>query len=106
MSAVPAEDTAQPSRCWCCDQPYPDEALHHLGSHPEVGVCTDCARWLYRRATQRHDEQHPSLGGRLRRLIQSVRSAVMERGWQDRRFLGAALRWIDRAPAVIGLAVV
>lgn len=91
-----AEETAQPSHCWCCGAPYPEAVLHHLGSHPEVGVCTDCARWLYRRATQRHDEQHRSLGGSLRRLIHSVRSALIERGWHERRVLGAFLRWLDR----------
>ena len=103
MRAVPAEDTARTSRCWCCDEPYPDEVLHHLGSHPEVGVCTDCARWLHRRATERHDEQHLSLGGWFRSLIHSIRSAVMERGWQDRLSMASSF-WLwrtlrDHSPA-------
>jgi hypothetical protein len=96
MADVTAVDTAQPSQCWCCGERYPEAELHRLGSHPEVGVCTDCARWLYRRATQRHHEQRRSVSAPLRRLIGSVRGAVIARGLHDRRLIGPALRWIDR----------
>lgn len=67
-----------------------------LGQHPEVGLCLQCATWVKRRAVARRDEQRPSLPGRLRAGIHTVRNTVIERGWHDRGRVGALLRRIDR----------
>ena len=50
-----AERSRQPdSICWCCGADRPDSDLVRLGAHPEVGVCTDCAVFLHRRARTAH----------------------------------------------------
>jgi hypothetical protein len=67
-----------------------------LGQHPEVGVCLGCARWLQRRAVQRYDEHHPSPAARLRGWVNTVRDAVIRKGWHRRGVLGVLLRRIDR----------
>ncbi|MGH4026599.1 MAG: hypothetical protein ACRDRV_18650 [Pseudonocardiaceae bacterium] len=84
------------TRCWCCGSEYPESELVRLGEHPEVGVCLNCARWLQRRAVQRHDELHPSPASRLRARIHTVREAVIRKGWHERGLLGALLRQLDR----------
>ena len=35
-----AKDQTGESRCWCCGKPRPEDTLVHLGSHPEVGICS------------------------------------------------------------------
>lgn len=96
MAVQPEHGTISRTGCWCCGAERPEAQLVRLGQHPEVGVCLACARWLQRRAVQRHDEQHPSPTGRLRAGIAAVRARVIRRGWHERGALGAALRWIDR----------
>lgn len=96
MSVQPEQERVSETGCRCCGSEYPETQLVRLGSHPEVGVCLRCARWLQRRAVQRYDEQHPSPAARLRGGIQTVRDAVIRKGWHQRGTLGVALRWIDR----------
>jgi hypothetical protein len=97
VSVQPEQERASSGTgCWCCGAEYPEAELVRLGQHPEVGVCLRCARWLQRRAVQRHDQQHPSPAARLRGGIQAVRDAVIRKGWHERGALGAVLRWIDR----------
>ena len=40
------------SGCWCCGRITSQEALVHLGNHPEVGICVSCVRFLGRRARE------------------------------------------------------
>ena len=82
--------------CWCCGAAYPPEELLRLGQHPEVGICTRCARWLHRRARERQDEQRPTLGARLRGGIRLTREAVIRHHLPDRPVIGPFLRWLDR----------
>lgn len=82
--------------CWCCGREFPESELVHLGMHPEVGVCLQCARWLQRRAVQRYDEQHPSPAAMVRGGVQSMRDVVIRKGWHQRGALGTVLRRIDR----------
>jgi hypothetical protein len=84
------------AQCWCRGSQYPDTDLLRLGQHPEVGICPRCARWLRRRAIARHDEQHHSLAGRLRGVLQGARDHVISHGWHQRRLLGALLRRLDQ----------
>jgi hypothetical protein len=84
------------TRCWCCGADRPEEELVNLGDHPEVGICPRCALWLHRRATELADAQHPTIAGRLRTGVRTVRTAVIRKGWHERGHLGALLRRIDR----------
>ena len=46
-------DQADPEpTCWCCGRHYPEDSLVRLGSHPEAGVCFQCAKFLHRRARE------------------------------------------------------
>jgi hypothetical protein len=83
-------------RCWCCDREYGGQQLVHLGFHPEVTVCLECARWLHRRAVERRDELEPGLGARPRAGVRAARELVMRHGWHDHPVLGRPLRWLDR----------
>ena len=80
-------------RCWCCGRDTAEEALVHLGNHPEVGVCVSCLRFLGRRA---RDYQASVMRKRLRGAAESVRGKVMSRGWHEHPVTGPALRWINR----------
>jgi hypothetical protein len=48
------------STCWCCGQIRSDDALVHLGNHPEVGICINRVHFLRRRA---RDHQGTESGG-------------------------------------------
>lgn len=83
-------------RCWCCDNEFLDEEVVHLGAHPEVAICFDCARWVRRRAVLRADAGRRGMRVGLRRILAQVRAAVIGRGWHDRPVIGSILRWVDR----------
>jgi len=51
------------SMCWCCGRITAEDALVRLGSHPEVGICVNCAHVLRRRA---RDLQATAMRQRLR----------------------------------------
>jgi hypothetical protein len=95
MSAETQTGTGQTSEssCWCCGQLKPEEALVHLGSHPEVGICVNCVHFLGRRA---RDYQATVLRQRLRGVAETVRGEVMTRGWHQRPVIGPALQWLNR----------
>ena len=94
MAAVAHEEVARPT-CWCCDIAFDEQHLTRLGSHPEVGVCAACARWLYRRARSAADTGVRTPGGVLRRGIGAARGAVMRAGLQDWPVVGPLLRRLD-----------
>lgn len=96
MTVQPEHASTVATRCWCCGGDFAEADLVRLGEHPEVGVCLDCANWLGRRAKRRHDEQHPSIGGRIRAAVHSVRELVIRKGWHERGLLGDLLRRLDR----------
>ena len=81
------------SRCWCCGQIRSEDALVHLGSHPEVGVCINCVHFLRRRA---RDRQATVVRQWLRGAADSIRGEVIARGWPRRPVIGPALQWLDR----------
>jgi hypothetical protein len=81
-------------RCWCCDRPYRPEEMVHLGAHPEVTVCRDCARYLNRRAAILPGTTKPMRV--VRSTTQAVRDRVMARNLHESRFLGRFLRWLDK----------
>lgn len=84
-------------RCWCCANEFNPAELVRLGSHPEVGVCANCARWLWRRAQQSQDEAEPGgVAAAVRRLVFRTRSRVISAGLHNWPLIGRGLRWIDR----------
>ena len=95
MSAETQTATGQTgeSRCWCCGQTRPADALVHLGNHPEVGICVNCVHFLQRRA---RDYQATVIRQRLRSAAESVRAEVISRGWHQRPGIGPALQWLNR----------
>ena len=96
VAVAVAED--QPE-CWCCGRPFAETELVHLGSHPEVAVCTRCAAYLHRQARGRQAAQRPSPTARLRAADMHVRGYVVERGWHRNRYVGPWLRWLgDHLP--------
>ena len=93
VAAVAHEQVERPS-CWCCGNTFDDQHLTRLGSHPEVGVCAECARWLYRRARS-SDTGARTPGGLLRRGVAAARGRVMHAGMQYWPVIGPLLRRLD-----------
>jgi hypothetical protein len=87
-----ATHLAGQSRCWCCGQPRSEDALVHLGDHPEAGICISCVHFLRRRA---RDHQATVMRQTLRGAAESVRGQAMARGWHQRRWSGL-LQWLNR----------
>ena len=81
------------SACWCCGRVTSEDALVHLGRHPEVGICINCVHFLGRRA---RDHQATVLRQRLRGAAESIRHEVMARDWHQLPVTGPALRWVNR----------
>jgi hypothetical protein len=88
-----AIDQIGESRCWCCGKVRPEDALVHLGHHPEVGICINCVHFLRRRA---RDYQATVWRQRLRGAAASARGDVMARGWHQRPVVGPVLQWLNR----------
>ena len=92
-------DEAEPKpTCWCCGRHYPEERLVRLGTHSEAGVCFQCAKFLHRRAREQNDvvRGNHGLAVRGRVVFKTGRDVVLRHGWQNGRFSGPVLRWIDR----------
>lgn len=88
-----ASRQAGDSSCWCCGHKFPADALVHLGSHPEVGICISCVHFLRRRA---RDLQATVMRRRLRGAAEKVRGEVMARGWHQHPVAGPPLRWLNQ----------
>lgn len=82
--------------CWCCGRTFAETELTRLGSHPEVGVCAGCARWLNRRARAAADRGRRTPAVTARRGLDRARRLVMRRGMQGWPLLGPVLRRLDR----------
>ena len=87
---------AGPAVCWCCGQATPADRLVHLGTHPEVAVCTRCAHALSKWAWELDDRDKASLAARARDAIRAVRKNVVRRGWHQHRLVGQYLRWLGK----------
>jgi hypothetical protein len=94
--AEPTTEDVAPDRCWCCGEARPEADLVRLGDHPEVGICTECARWVHRRAATQNHSGRTSLAGIGRSAVNAVRNRVIGLGLQDRRVIGPLLRRLDR----------
>jgi hypothetical protein len=96
VSVAPETVQASTPTCWCCGAEFDEHDLVRLGSHPEVGVCFGCARYLQRRAAAQEDERGRSWQGRARDVVGAARDWVLARDWHNRRMVGRILRRIDR----------
>lgn len=83
-------------RCWCCGNEFSAEDLFRLGSHPEVGVCAGCAKWLWRRARHSQDEGRGGVAPTVRKLVFRTRGRIISAGLHNWPVIGRGLRWIDR----------
>src|SRR5215467_8058820 len=63
-----AREMTDESRCWCCGRDTAEDALVRLGSHPEVGICVNCAHFLRRKG---RDRQATAMRQRLRGAAES-----------------------------------
>src|SRR5215470_16035048 len=88
-----ARDQTGEGTCWCCGQIRSENALVHLGNHPEVAICINCVHFLQRRA---RDLQATAVRQRMRRAAESIRGQVIARGWHERPVIGPALMWVNR----------
>ena len=67
-----------------------------LGNHPEVTICTRCARSVASWAGEIEDRSRDSIAARARDRLRSVRKAVVRHGWHHSPIIGGPLRWLGR----------
>lgn len=95
-TSVDEPRSSEPSQCWCCGRTDEPSRLVHLGNHPEVGVCTRCARFLDKQARALEDQARGGLGARVRTGLRRARQGVIRRGWHRSRVFGRVLRFLGR----------
>jgi hypothetical protein len=82
--------------CWCCDSIDTPDRMVHLGNHPEVHLCLQCAHFVHQQAWAIEDEGKRGPAALARDRFRNLRAAVMRRGWHQNRFVGAKLRWLGK----------
>ena len=82
--------------CWCCGMTGDPAAMVHLGNHPEVTLCTRCARSVSTWAGEIEDRSRTGVAVKLRDGFRSLRKAVVRRGWHHSRLVGRPVRWLGR----------
>lgn len=68
----------------------------HLGNHPEVALCTRCARWTAKQAWEIEDQVKTGPLVLARNGLRAARRAVVKRGWQHSRLFGGPVRWLGK----------
>ena len=100
MDTPLATEQARPDppsgECWCCGSMNDPYRMVHLGNHPEVGVCSTCARWAAKQAQQIEDRDKSGPLVVVRDGLRAVRRMVIDHGWHRSRWLGRPLRWIGK----------
>ena len=89
-------DPAWVTTCWCCGGEDADGAMVHLGAHPEVALCGDCARWVHRRSRRLRDSGRRGAGVLARAVVRAGRDRVLRHDLQHVPVLGVLLRRLDR----------
>jgi len=82
--------------CWCCGRISNADELVHLGNHPEVTICTRCARSVGKWGREIEDRSRAGLANRARGQLRRLRKLVVRRGWQHLPIIGPPLRWLGR----------
>ena len=95
-TAVEDADVPDPFECWCCGKIQAPDVMVHLGTHPEVALCTGCTRWVNREGRAIEDRSRTGLGVRVRNGLRIARSQVAQRGWHRKGVIGRPLQWIGR----------
>ena len=90
------DDAPNPSQCWCCGAIDDPARLVHLGTHPEVAVCTRCAHSLSKWAWEIEDQDRTGLAVRARDGIRRLRKTVVRHGWHHNKVIGRGLRRLGR----------
>lgn len=90
------DETRSRSTCWCCGATEDPAKLVRLGNHPEVGVCTRCARSISKWAREIEDYDRTGLRVRARDWFRALRKTVVRHGWHHNRLVGRPLRWIGK----------
>ncbi len=96
ITALAVEEPLRRSECWCCGKIERSEKLVHLGNHPEVAICVQCAYLLKKTARDITDQSRTGPVVRIRDRLRRLRRTVMDRGWHNRRLIGRPLRWLER----------
>src|SRR3954447_11099545 len=81
-------------QCWCCGRTDDPALMVHLGNHPEVAMCRQCARWAAKQAWEIDDRFKSGPMVIARDRFRNLRQAVVHRGWHRSRIFGGPLRWI------------
>jgi hypothetical protein len=68
----------------------------HLGNHPEVSVCINCAHFLHKEANGIEDSSKAGFGPRARDTFRGLRRTVVQRGWHRSPLIGRPLKWLGR----------
>jgi hypothetical protein len=95
-AATVEDEFAGRSACWCCGIIDDPEKLVHLGNHPEVALCTRCARWAGKQADAVEDRSRTGLAVMVRDRARFMRRVVIQRGWHRLPLVGGALRRLGR----------
>lgn len=89
----PAADQVE---CWCCATTATPDKMVHLGNHPEVHLCPQCAHFVHQQAWEIEDQDRHGFGATARDRIRGLRTQVIERGWHNHTYLGAPLQWLGK----------
>jgi hypothetical protein len=95
-TAESVEATDEQSSCWCCGVPYAEEELVYLGSHPEVGLCANCALWVHRRAAEAAASRRGGPASWYRLAFRRATDWVLEHDLQNRPGIGRLLLRLNR----------
>ena len=68
----------------------------HLGDHPEVHLCLQCAHFVHQRAWQMEDLGKHGPAAFARDRLRNLRAEAMRRGWHRHKLIGDRLRWLGR----------
>lgn len=85
-----------PAECWCCGCRRDADQMVRLGNHPEVTLCTRCARSVGKWAGEIEDRDRHSVAARARGGFRSARKMVMRRGLHRAPLVGGLLRRLGK----------
>ncbi len=84
------------AQCWCCGTSEAPDRMVHLGEHPEVHLCLQCAHFVHQRAWAIEDEGKHGPAPFTREQFRKLRAEVVRRGWHQNRSIGGKLRWLGK----------
>ena len=90
------ESGSMPVECWCCGARQDASQVVRLGNHPEVTLCTRCARSVGKWAGEIEDRDRDSIAARARDRFRAVRKTVIRHGWHHAPLIGRPVRWLGK----------